>query len=44
MNEPVAPKEKRKPFRPEEWTDIVKLYESSQHIAGLKRNGSIVAC
>lgn len=33
-----------KPFRAEEWTDVVKLYKSDKHIAGLKKDGTVVAC
>ena len=33
-----------KPFQAEEWTGIVRLYKSENHIVGLKRNGTVVAC
>lgn len=33
-----------KPFRAEDWTSVIKLYKSTQHIVGLKRDGTVVAC
>lgn len=33
-----------KPFRAEDWTDVVKLYKSDKHIAGLKKDGTVTAC
>ncbi len=44
MGEPNIPQSDWKPFRAEEWTGIVRLYKSAQHIVGLKQNGTVVAC
>ena len=44
MGEPNVPQSDWKPFHAEEWTGIVRLYKSTQHIVGLKRNGTVVAC
>ena len=44
MGELNVPQSDWKPFRAEEWTGIVRLYKSAQHIVGLKQNGTVVAC
>ena len=44
LGQPHNTTENWKPFHAEEWTGIVKLYKSTQHIVGLKQNGTVVAC
>ena len=44
IGQPDDKAENWKPFRAEDWTDVVKLYKSDKHIAGLKKDGTVTAC
>ena len=44
LGQPNSQKAHWKPFQAEAWTGVVRLYKSEKHMAGLKKDGTVVAC